>query len=498
MRTTSSGPEGSRAPAHPVGAAASFQTNQSRAWTALGVVLVAQFCIIAAIGTVTIAIPAIREDLGATPGQLQWILMLFQLGFALLLITGGRLGDLYGTRRLFLLGFSGFVLGNLVAAAAPTAEVLLTARLAQGLCGGLAAPQVLAMIQTLFPGNGRARAIGAFAAISGSAYMLGQLITGVLLGADVLGLGWRAAFLVYVPIGVVGLVLAVRLLPRLRARPGERLDLSGVALVTCGGALLLYPLNQGQEAGWPPSFLGLLGAAIVVLYAFARHQRALTRRDPTRPLVNIRLLRLRSFRLGLVLLAALGTMTLAQLVYITIGLQTGFGLDPLATAVVTAPFPTLFMVGAAFAARLTHLLGRRIIALAALLILTSTLAFVALLTLGPQPVSLVQLLPLLGVLGFGYGITHAPLMTFALSQVPVGDEGASSGMLQTARQFGSALGVAVFGAVFFSLPGSAEVGRTDGSALPVTMLIVATGALLLLIIHSRLPRQLLLPEGPTA
>ena len=465
----------------------------ARSWSVLAAVLLAQFCVVAAIGTVTIAIPAIRADLGATAGELQWILLLFQFGFALLLITGGRLGDLYGTRRIFLIGFGGFVLGNVIAAAAPNPEVLLAARLWQGLCGGLAAPQVLAIIQTVFPGPQRIRAIGAFAAIGGSGYMLGQLITGGLLGVDLFGLGWRAAFLVYVPIGIVAFIIAAVLLPPLRVSRGEKLDIVGVGLVSVGGILILYPLIQGPEAGWPPWFLALVAVALVVLFLFVRHQSMLRLRDPAKPLMNLGLFQVRSFRWGLLIVGSLSMLALAQLVYITIGLQTAFALDPITTAFATAPMPIMFMVGASLAPRASRHLGRRVVALAAMLLILGTLAFIGVLIMGPQPPLLIPLvLPLL-VLGLAYGLAQTPMMTFALSEVRARDAGSSSGTLQTVQQLSNAMGIALFGTVFFALPGGGEVVRLDGPALPVTMLMVVAVAIALLILHFWLPRWLEAP-----
>lgn len=480
MTTDSPAPPAADAAAQPGG----------RSWTSLLIVLTAQFSIVANIGTVTIAIPAIRADLGASDAQVQWVLLTFQLTFAALLITGGRLGDLFGTRRLFLLGFSGFVGATGLAAAAPTVELLIAARVLQGIFGGLAAPQVLAVIQSLYASEVRVKALSAFAAISGSGYMFGQLITGGVMQLDPLGLGWRAALLVYVPIGLAAIAAALVRLPRLRPDEREPLDPGGLVLVAVLAVLVLFPLIQGREAGWPLAYLVVLALALPAGYGFARYERRLARADARKPVLNVELFRASSFRWGVALVSGMSCVALATVVYLTIGLQTGFDLAPLETALVTGPWPLLFIAGSTVAGRAVGRFGRRLIGASALLLACGTLAVIGVLTVGPQPVTLAHLLPFMALIGFSFGLAQPPLVHFALSEVHVRHAGASSGMLQTAQQFGQGVGIALFGIVYFGVADASGASAPGEAALPATLLGALAFAAVLFVAHLFLPRGL--------
>lgn len=434
----------------------------------LVVVLGAHFCMIAAIGTVTIAVPAIESDLRASDAHVQWLLLAFQFGFAILLITGGRLGDIFGNRRLLLTGFGGFIAGTALGAAAPSPELLIVSRLCQGLSAGLAAPQVLAVIQSLFPGPERIKAVSAFAAISGSGFMFGQLITAGMLRANPLSLDWRAAFLIYVPVGVCAWLGAYVVLPRLKRSEGEKLDFGGIVLGSVFLFLLIFPLIQGPDSGWRVVHLVALALVPVFGVIFIRHQLYLTGIDPHKPLIRADLFRVRSFVLGMGVSAILSAVAVGQSFYITIGLQTAFDLSPLETAIATAPMPLMFMLGSAAASRLVAYMGRRIVGLSAVMLAISTGAMLMLITFREGDPSLVETSPIIGGMGMSYGLSMSPTINFSLSDISLLHAGVSSGILQTVRQLANVLGVVLFGAVFFGAGGS-QSGASLQDSLGDTM-----------------------------
>ncbi|GLW52096.1 MFS transporter [Kitasatospora phosalacinea] len=253
---------------------------------------------------VNVAVPALQSDLHATDAQIQLVVAAYALTYGVGLVTGGRLGDLYGRRRVLALGMVLFTAASAAAGAAPTAELLIAGRVLQGAAAALMAPQVLGVITTSYHGPARARAVSWYAAASGIAAVFGQLIGGLLIRADLLGLGWRACFLVNLPIGLAAALAAARLLPESKAPGRPRPDLLGLLLVTAALTALCLPLIEGRERGWPLWSLLLLAAGPLLLAAFTAQQRRLRLRGGS-PSLDLTLFRERAFTAGL----------LAQLVF---------------------------------------------------------------------------------------------------------------------------------------------------------------------------------------
>jgi len=245
-----------------------------RRWPAVAVALVGAFMALLDVFIVLVAAPAIQRGLHASAAEIQLVLAGYQLTYAVTLITGGRLGDLYGRRRIFLLGLAEFTLTSALCGLAPTALAFIGARLLQGIGAALLFPQVFSVIQVFLPTQGeRQRAFGLMGAVIGLATIVGQLVGGLLIQINLLGLGWRPVFLVNVPIGLVALAAAARLIPESRAPAGRRLDLGGVALLTVALALLMVPLIEGREAGWPAWTWTCLALAAAALAAFLVYER---------------------------------------------------------------------------------------------------------------------------------------------------------------------------------------------------------------------------------
>jgi MFS family permease len=255
---------------------------RSHPWAPLPVVLIAPFVVVLDFFIVNVAIPPMQSKLHAGSGAVEWVVAGYGLTFAIGLITGGRLGDRFGRRRMFSLGLFLFTVASAACGLAPSASVLVAARIGQGLAAALLMPQALAILGVIYTGARRVQAFTIYGMALGLAAVSGQLIGGALIEANPAGLGWRTVFLINIPVGAAGLLLAPRLVPESRAEGGSRLDLVGAALVTVGLTAIVLPLIEGRTHGWPPWTWLSLAVSPLLLLGFARHQHWLGRRggDP--------------------------------------------------------------------------------------------------------------------------------------------------------------------------------------------------------------------------
>lgn len=460
--------------------------------------LLGQFMIVGGIGALNIALPSIGRALGSSESQLQWILVTYQLGYALMLIPSSRLGDRFGADRVLRLGLAGFITASLVASAANVTEILIAARLVQGVCGALVSPQVLTLIQRLVPIAARSTALVWYGIAAGSGWMVGQLMTGALLGVNPFALGWRSAFLIYVPLGaiaLVGLQYVLRSSPSLK-QEAERLDLISVALVVTTGALVMFPLIQGRSSGWPPILLVALVSAIPVAYCFVQRQRSLVVRESS-PLVDLRLLAIPSFRTGISLLIVNGFIVLPNFVFLTFTVQLGFGRSPLETAAVLAPH-TLGVIVASFTTRRLALrIGRDLYKYSCAFLVVGYGSMLALLELAPD-VALLLLIPTCVLQGIGVGLVSAPTITYALSGVPIELASSASGVMQTTQQLSGAVGISLWGGLFFGVLGGSQDSERYVSALQVATLPVFGLIFLTFLMHLRLPAAMHAVSGGRA
>jgi EmrB/QacA subfamily drug resistance transporter len=431
-----------------------------RRWVALAVVLIAGFMQLVDISIVNVAIPSIQRDLDATYADIQWVLAGYQLAFAVMLITGGRLGDIYGRKRLFMIGMAGFTLASALCGLAQTPDMLIASRVLQGLMGAIMFPQILSVIQVTFPPQERATAFGLFGATIGLATITGPLVGGLLIEADLFGLQWRPIFLVNLPIGITALAVAARYLVESKAPRALRLDPVGVVVVTTGLLLLVYPLVQGRDLGWPPWTFLSMAAAVPVLAGFAvyeRHKKAL---DGS-PLVDLDLFRQRSFVPGLLLAGIFFMGIPAFFLTFSLWLQIGLGFSALHAGLTGAPFAVGSALASTASVRLVPALGRRILSVGSLLLVAGMVALMWTVDRYGGAVSSWQLLPALLLCGLGLGSVVAPLVNVVLAGIKAQDAGSASGVLTTVQQIGGAIGVAVIGVVFFGLLGSQAAGVAD-------------------------------------
>ena len=424
-------------------------------WAPLAVVLCGIFVYVLDFFVVNVALPSIQAGLGASPSAIEWVVAGYALTSASLLVTGGRLGDHYGRRKLFCLGIGAFTVTSALCAAAPDAGFLVAARLAQGVAAALMAPNVLSIIGTTYTGPARIKAISAYGMVMGVAAAGGQLLGGLLISADLGGLGWRVLFWLNVPVGVAALALAPRLVPESRAAVPGRLDLRGAALFTTALVALVLPLLDGRAHGWPAWSWACLAAGPVLLALFARYLRSAAAHG-RQPLLDPAIFSVRAFRAGLACQLLFWCQQAASYLLLALYLQEGRGLSPIGAGGMFAALAAGYLLTSLRAPALTIRFGRRVVATGALVALAGD-AGLALAVAGGASCPLAALLPGLFVLGAGQGLCITPLTTTVLSHADATTAGSVSGALSTAQQVGNAIGVAVSGVIFYGL-----LGRGDG------------------------------------
>lgn len=418
-------------------------------WRALSVTLVAGFMSLLDVSIVSVALPSIQRGLATDPATAQWVISGYALTFGLALVPAGRLGDALGRRRMFLLALAAFTVCSALAGAAPNTGTLIAARLAQGLAAGALAPQNSGLIQDLFRGGERGRAFGRFGAVVGISTAVGPVAGGLILalagGTD----GWRWIFLVNIPIGVVALVLAARLLPRAAPGPRGHVDLVGAALL--GGAVLavMLPLVRvsadGAGLAWPAV------AGVVLGVAFVRWERRVVRRG-RQPLLDLRLVRTTpgyaaGAAIGLVYFIGFSGIWLVLALFF----QDGLGYSPLLSGLAVTPFALGSAVTAVLGGRLVERWGRRLTVLGLVGVLLGLGATALVLLLAPaSAVGWAIAAPML-LAGLGGGLVIPPNLTMTLRCVPVRNAGSAGGAMQTGNRVGAAIGTAGLAGLFYAV-----------------------------------------------
>jgi len=401
---------------------------------------------------VNVALPTIDRDLGASQPVLELVVSGYATAYALLLVLGGRLGDSIGRKRLFLIGMAAFTVTSLACGLAPTALFLVVSRVAQGASAAMMVPQVLSTIQAATTGDRRARALGRYGAAGGIAAVLGQVLGGVLVSANIDSLGWRPIFLVNVPIGLAGLLLARRYVPDTRHGAPAPIDGRGTVLLGITVLTLLIPLTEGRSLRWPDWTIAMLVVAPLAAAAFIGYETRAERAGRV-PLVPPSLLRHRSMRTGLLLalpfFAGFGGFMFCYALLVQVGLhasalKAGLGLVPMAAT---------FLVTSLSTSRLLSRFGAKVLTAGGLLQAAGLIVLGATVYLGWPHVSVPELAPGLAIAGVGQGMLMSPLFGVVLSEVPATSAGAGSGVLATTQQTALALGVATLGSLFLALAG---------------------------------------------
>lgn len=451
--------------------------QRSQALAVLGCVLVID---ILDLTIVNVAIPTLQVRLAVGDAAVQWLVAGYATIFAVLIVSGGRLGDIYGYRRMLSAGLIGFVAASIVCGAAPDATWLVIARLVQGAAAAMMLPQIGSLVQLMYAPHERVGALGMFGVLGGTAAVAGPLIGGLLISADLFGLGWRPIFLVNVPVGLGVLIAARRLLPKARSAYAPRLDVPGTMLMTALLVALMVPLVQGRALGWPVWSLAMLGCVPPLLFATFAYSRWRMPRDGSALLV-LDLFRERSFSLGVALIV-LFQMTIAGLLFIlTLVLQDGLRFSPGRVGLVHGPFALGVALGiGVLSRRILPRIGPKLVAIGAAIMAFGLLALRF--ELAGGSVTLWTLMPTMALTGLGMGVLSGPLSPIALSEVDVAHAGAASGMMRSLQEIGGALGIAGIGGTYLmASAGGSPVTSFERTVLAALSLlaVIFVGALFL-------------------
>lgn len=422
-------------------------------WIAVIVLLLASFMDLLDTTIVNVALPSIQKDLDATSSQLEWIVSGYILTFAVVLITGGRLGDRFGRKTIFNIGVVGFTLASIACGFAQTADGLVLSRIVQGAFSALMIPQVLSIIQVLFKPKERAAVFGAVGAISGMAAVAGPLIGGALVSADAFGLGWRSIFVINVPVGILLLITSIIFVPNSRSEKRVRLDLFGVILISSALFLIVFALIEGREVEWPIWIWLMIGAGPILISLFVWIQ---IRQEKTglSPLIPPSLFKSRGYSAGAITSFAASASIGAFFLILALYLQIGLGFSAMDAGLATLPFSLGALVGSALAVPLVARVGKFLIAAGSIFQLAGYTWVTQVVLSAGDGLTGADLVGPMAVAGVGLTLMLVPLNDVALAETNVENAGAASGVLSTFQQVGSAVGVAVIGVVFFGAVGT--------------------------------------------
>lgn len=439
-------------PAHerPVHEIVEPEHREHNPFAGLAVVLVAAFMVLLDISIVNVAIPHMQADLHASYAQIQFVLAGYQLAYGVVLITGGRLGDIFGRKRLFIIGVTGFTLASVLCGFSQDGTQIIAARIVQGLAASLMYPQIFSIILVTFPPQRRGAALGIFGGIVGLATITGPLLGGVLIKLNLLNLDWRPIFLVNVPIGILAVAAANFLLPESRAENAPRLDIPGVLLASTALFLFTFPVVEGRDAGWPTWSFVMIAASAILMIDFAIYERRREARGKD-PLVVSHLFSQRAFVFGLLLFLVFFSGLPSMFLTLSLFLQIGLGFEPLHAGLTTIPFALGSGIASGLSIRLVPRFGRPVLSAGALIASLGVLGIILTIRQVGTGLHGPELIPALFVAGVGLGLTIAPSLNFVIAGVKPVDAGSASGVLTTVQQVGGAVGVAFIGVIFFGL-----------------------------------------------
>ncbi|MBR7825216.1 MFS transporter [Actinospica sp. MGRD01-02] len=429
-------------------------TENPRKWLGLSALLAATLMDLLDATVLNIAGPAIHRSLGGSTAALQWFSAAYTLALAAGLLVGGRLGDMYGRRRMLLGAAIGFTAASMACAFAWSPTSLITARAIQGVIAAMMVPQCFGLLKELFPGKELSKAFAIFGPAIGLSTILGPVVAGALVNANLFGTGWRSVFLINLLLGGYTLIVGRRVLPDVvPSARGARLDAAGALLGGAGMTMLIYPLIEGRESGWPAWCFALMIGSVPVFALFALRQRALGRRDGS-PLIDLGVFRNRSYTSGLVFILSFFGVVVGFSLAFGLFLQLGLGYSAMHASVTSLSMAVGAFIGSALSSTVGAGLGRRIIHIGLAVMAVGTVGFLLVLDQAGAGVTGWDMAAPLVVYGLGMGAIFVPLFDLVLGDVQTPQIGSASGVLECVQQFGAALGVAVLGTVFFNAFGS--------------------------------------------
>ena len=450
-------------------------------WIVLAIVLAAEVMDLMDATIINVAAPSIRHDLGGGATTLQWLSAAYTLTFAVLLITGARLGDILGRRRLFLVGSAGFTLMSAACAVAPSPEALIVTRALQGGFGALLIPQGFGLLKEVFPEEEMGRVFGTFGPVMGLSAIAAPVLAGVLIDADILSTGWRMVFLINVPVGIGAFAGAVRWLPRTAPKTDISLDLGGMLLVGLASVAIIYPLIQGRAEGWPLWIFVMLGAGAGLLGAFVLYER----RRLHAPLIEPGLMRNRAYTDGIIVALGFFATFAGLLLIVSLFCQLGEGFSPIHAGLTLVPLTVGMVISMMASFALVAKFGRHLLH-AGIALAGAGAVTLAVTVSDAHGVSTMTLLPGLLVSGLGAGLVFGQLFDIILAGVAMDEVGSASGVLNAVQQLASALGVAVLGTVFFSRFTSSHLPT---HALATTAWVALIPLAITFVLAFRLPMQ---------
>lgn len=465
-----------------------------RQWPALAALLTGNFVTILDLFIVNVAIPDIRAGLHASFAEIQLVMVGYSAAYAVFLLNGARLGDLFGRKRMFLAGMALFTVASALCGLATSPWMLIAMRVGQGLGAAILMPQVMASLRVLFDGDARRRAFGTMGAVQGVAASVSQIIGGWLIAHPLAGAaGWRAVFLVNVPIGIAALLAARAFVTESRAPVAARLDVHGALVGALALAMLLVPIMQGREFGWPWWSWAVPLASLLVFRHFVRVEQALTASGRV-PIIEMALFRNRSFVLGVLAIFLFYTAISSYFLALTILLQFGRGLTALVAGLVFTPAAIAFFAGSLTAPRLAERIGQRALLLGMALFSVGVVLLAAMAQTGAGNAWLI--VPLM-VSGFGQGMVIPLSLNTILSTVETAQAGMGAGTVTTMQAVGNAVGVTVVGVLLFSLLGTDGTEAADaathaahyGHAFALAMLYNVAATVLALVLFWRAWRR---------
>lgn len=440
---------------------------------------------------VNVALPDIEKALGAHNAQLQWMVASYTLALAIGLITGSRLGDIYGRKKLFIIGLVAFTLASVLCGMAMNPEMLIASRALQGFASAAMIPQVLSSLQVMYKPSERAGAMAGFSALAGVAAVSGPILGAVLTNADLFGWGWRTIFFVNIPVGIFAVICAAKFVPESKAPVRHKLDLSGVVVLAVGMLAILYPLTMGREENWPLWTFLMMGFGVLVLVAFVVLQWR-EEKNGGEPLVAVSLFKSRPFAAGIAMMFLFFIPMNGFFLIQTLFLQLGLEYPILKAGLTMIPFSLMVPILAGLSAVvLARKIGRVVLQLGPLVVAVGFVVLIFTVQAAGGGVTPWHLIAGLALSGAGFGMVVAPVGIFVLSEVPTKFAGSASGLFNTTSQLSGALGVAIVGTIFFnglesSTAHSQSAVFIDG--FTSTMWLMAGGMVLAAIAATFLPR----------
>lgn len=444
--------------------AATGPDTPRHAWTGFAVVLAAMIMNLLDSTIVNVAAPSIQRDLGMSSSALEWIAAAYTLAIAVGLMTGGRLGDMLGRKRMLMTGLTGFVLASTACALAWSPGSLIAARVLQGLSAAMLTPQAFGLIRDLFPPAQMNKAFAALGPVIGLSTVAGPIVAGLLLKANLLGTDWRALFLINLPLGVFALLVGARVLPARPAGHGKvRLDGAGTVLLAAVSFLLVFPLVDGRTLGWPAWIFGAPAATVPMLAVFAAHQRHRLRSGRT-ALVELSVLRKRSYVCGVVFVLVFFASIVGFSLTMSLFLQIGLGFTAVHASLLLAAMAAGAFAGSGVGAWAATAVGRPILHTGLTIMAIGTLVLYLSLHAVHQIPGALSLIPGLAIFGTGMGMIFVPLFSIIMGEIGDHEVGSASGLLESSQQLGASLGVAVLATLFFSTISLPKAGPQAATA----------------------------------